>query len=355
MATSRETAKKKRSAAASNGDKPHVEQLSPELLLEFYRKMVLVRYFEEACQAAFRQGKVGGYLHMYIGQEAIATGLLATVQDDDRIMTAYRDHAHVLLLGSDPKAVMAELYGKGTGLVKGKGGSMHLFDVANHFWGGYGIVGGHIPLGVGMAYAQRYLPDNNGITQLYLGDGAIHNGAFHEGANLAGLWGKEGLNPCLFVLENNQYGMGTSIERATANTNLISKFDSYAIPNESVDGMDVEAVYAAAVRLTGLVRESGSPYALEAMTYRISPHGAADFLEKYRSKEEVREARKRDPLGIAEQKLLDRDIIADDEIAKIREEFQQVAADAVKFAEESPEPSLDELLTDVYAEPEAVG
>jgi pyruvate dehydrogenase E1 component alpha subunit len=355
MATSRETTRKKRSAAGSNGDKPHIEKLSPEMLLGFYRKMVLVRYFEEACQTAFRQGKVGGYLHMYIGQEAIATGLLATVQPDDRVITAYRDHAHVLLLGSAPNEVMAELYGKGTGLVKGKGGSMHLFDVRHNFWGGYGIVGGHIPLGVGMAYAQRYLPDNTGITQLYLGDGAIHNGAFHEGANLAGLWGKEGLNPCLFVLENNQYGMGTSIERATANTNLISKFDSYAIPNESVDGMDIEAVYATAVRLTELVRETGAPYALEAMTYRLSPHGAADFLEKYRSKDEVREARKRDPLGIAEQKLLDRDILSDDEIGKIREEFQQVAADAVKFAEESPEPSLDELLTDVYAEPEAVG
>ena len=355
MATSRQTTRKKRSAAATNGDTPRVPELSPEMLLDFYRKMALVRYFEEACQTAFRQGKVGGYLHMYIGQEAIATGLLATVQPDDRVITAYRDHAHVLILGSDPKAVMAELYGKGTGLVKGKGGSMHLFDVQNNFWGGYGIVGGHIPLGVGMAYAQRYLPDNTGITQLYLGDGAIHNGAFHEGANLAGLWGKEGLNPCLFVLENNQYGMGTSIERATANTNLISKFDSYAIPNESVDGMDVEAVYAAAVRLTEQVRESGSPYALEAMTYRLSPHGAADFLEKYRSKDEVREARKRDPLGITEHKLLDRDIMTEDDITKIREEFQQVAADAVKFAEESPEPSLDELLTDVYAEPEAVG
>jgi pyruvate dehydrogenase E1 component alpha subunit len=341
-------------AAATNGDKPHVAQLSPEQLLGFYRQMVLVRYFEEACQTAFRQGKVGGYLHMYIGQEAIATGLLATVQPDDRVITAYRDHAHVLLLGSDPKAVMAELYGKGTGLVKGKGGSMHLFDVEHHFWGGYGIVGGHIPLGVGMAYAQRYLP-GNGITQLYLGDGAIHNGAFHEGANLAGLWGKEGLNPCLFVLENNQYGMGTSIERATANTNLISKFDSYAIPNESVDGMDIEAVYAAAVRLTELVRETGAPYALEAMTYRLSPHGAADFLEKYRSKDEVREARKRDPLGIVEHKMLERDILTEDDITRIREEYQQLVAEAVKFAEESPEPSLDELLTDVYAEPEAVG
>jgi pyruvate dehydrogenase E1 component alpha subunit len=355
MATSRESTKKKRSAAASNGDTPRVPELQPEMLLDFYRKMVLVRYFEEACQTAFRQGKVGGYLHMYIGQEAIATGLLATVQPDDRVITAYRDHAHVLLLGSTPNEVMAELFGKGTGLVKGKGGSMHLFDVENNFWGGYGIVGGHIPLGVGMAYAQRYLPNDNGITQLYLGDGAIHNGAFHEGANLSGLWGREGLNPCLFVLENNQYGMGTSVERATANTNLISKFDSYGIPNESVDGMDVEAVYAAALRLTELVRETGAPFALEARSYRLSPHGAADFLEKYRSKEEVREARKRDPIGIAEQKLLDRGIATDAEIEKIREEFQQVAADAVKFAEESPEPPLEELLTDVYAEPEAVG
>lgn len=352
MATSRDTTKKKRSAAATNGDQPHVPQLEPNQLLEFYRKMVLVRYFEEACQTAFRQGKVGGYLHVYIGQEAIATGLLATVQPDDRVITAYRDHAHVLLLGSDPKAVMAELYGKGTGLVKGKGGSMHLFDVHNQFWGGYGIVGGHIPLGVGMAYAQRYLPNDNGITQLYLGDGAIHNGAFHEGANLSGLWGREGMNPCLFVLENNQYGMGTSIERATANTNLISKFASYAIPYESVDGMDVEAVYEAAVRLTAQVRESGAPYALEAMSYRIAPHGAADFLEKYRSKEEVREARKRDPIGLTEVKLLDREIVSEEEIGKIREEYQQVAADAIRFAEESPEPALDELLTDVYAEPE---
>ncbi|MCO5222208.1 MAG: thiamine pyrophosphate-dependent enzyme [Thermomicrobiales bacterium] len=354
MATTRNS-KKQRSAAATNGDKPHVPQVSPEQLLELYRKMVLVRYFEEACQTAFRQGKVGGYLHVYIGQEAIATGLLATIQPDDRVITAYRDHAHVLLLGSDPKAVMAELYGKGTGLVKGKGGSMHLFDVEHKFWGGYGIVGGHIPLGVGMAYAQRYLPDNTGITQLYLGDGAIHNGAFHEGANLAGLWGREGLNPCLFVLENNQYGMGTSIERATANTDLISKFDSYAIPRESVDGMDIEAVYEAAVRLTERVRETGSPFALEAMTYRIAPHGAADFLEKYRSKDEVREARKRDPIGLTETKLLDRDIVSEDEITKIRQEYQQLAADAVKFAEESPEPPLEELLTDVYAEPEAVG
>lgn len=351
MATSRETKTKKRSAAATNGDKPHVAELSPELLLQFHRKMLLVRHFEEACQTAFRQGKVGGYLHVYIGQEAIAAGLLATVQADDRVITAYRDHAHVLILGSKPNAVMAELYGKGTGLVKGKGGSMHLFDVQNHFWGGYGIVGGHIPLGVGMAYAQRYLP-GNGITQLYLGDGAIHNGAFHEGANLAGLWGRQGLNPCLFVLENNQYGMGTSIERATANTNLISKFDSYGIPRETVDGMDIEAVYEAAVRLTERVRESGSPFALEALTYRIAPHGAADFLEKYRSKEEVREARKRDPIGLLETKLLDREIVSEDEIVKTHEEFQQIAAEAVKFAEESPEPSLDELLTDVYAEPE---
>lgn len=355
MATSRETTRKKRSAAATNGDKPHVPEVTPEQLLEFFRKMALVRHFEEACQTAFRQGKVGGYLHMYIGQEAIATGLLATVQPNDRIMTAYRDHAHVLLLGSDPKVVMAELYGKGTGLVKGKGGSMHLFDVRNQFWGGYGIVGSHIPLGVGMAYAQRYLPNDDGITQLYLGDGAIHNGAFHEGANLSGLWGKEGLNPCLFVLENNQYGMGTSIERATANTNLISKFDSYAIPNESVDGMDVEAVYAAALRLTEQVRETGAPYALEAMTYRIPPHGAADFLEKYRSKDEVREAKKRDPIGLLEHKLMDREIASEDDIAKIHQEFLQVAADAVRFAEESPEPPLSELLTDVYAEPEAVG
>ena len=349
MATTRRTTKRGGSDGASSNSRKKESQatLDTELLLELYRKMVEIRLFEDACQRGFRQGKIGGYLHLYIGQEAVATGFLQAHQPGDRIITAYRDHAHALLLGATPREIMAELYGKGTGLVKGKGGSMHLFDVKNDFYGGYGIVGGHIPLGVGMAYAAAYEKDGS-IVQLYLGDGAIHNGAFHEAANLSGLWGKDGMNPCLFVLENNQYGMGTSVERATANTNLASKFDSYGIEHEQVDGMDIVAVLEAAQRAIERVRESGKPYAIEALTYRIVPHGAADFLERYRTKEEVKKWRERDPIGLLEKRLEDAGV-DDEQLQKIRDEIKDIVADAVKFAEESPEPDLSELTTDVYA------
>jgi pyruvate dehydrogenase E1 component alpha subunit len=346
--TQRSTKNRKSTTSGPNGAKPDVPGVSAEKLLEFYRQMVYVRLFEEACQRAFRQGRVGGYLHVYIGQEAVAAGLLDAKREEDRIITAYRDHAHALLLGSPANQVMAELYGKGTGLVKGKGGSMHLFDVPNGLMGGYGIVGGHIPLGVGMAYAQAY-QKTGGIVQLYFGDGAIHNGAFHEAANLAGLWGKSGMNPTLFILENNQYGMGTSVERATANTDLGSKFASYGIEYEEVDGMDVVAMMEAAHRLSERVRSTGKPFAIEAMTYRIAPHGAADFLEKYRSKDEVRKARERDPIGLLEQRILDENAADEDALTEIRNELKTLVDEAVQFAEESPEPDLDELFTDVYA------
>jgi len=322
--------------------------VSSEQLLEFYRKMSLVRLFEEACQRGFRQGRIGGYLHVYIGQEAISTGLLDAIKEPDRVITAYRDHAHVLLLGSPPNQVMAELYGKGTGLVKGKGGSMHLFDVENKFFGGYGIVGGHIPLGVGMAYALAY-GETGGIVQLYFGDGSIHNGAFHEAANLAGLWGKEGLSPTLFILENNQFGMGTSVERSTAMTDLGKKFESYGIEWEAVDGNDLFAVLEAGQRASEKVRKSGKPYGLEMQTYRIASHGAADFLEKYRSKDEVKEAKERDPVKLLEQRMLDSGI-EQEKLDAIRDENKQIVDEAVTFAEESPEPELEELYTDVYAD-----
>ncbi len=330
-------------------DRDAAPQFGGEQLLEMYRKMVLVRVFEEATLRGFRQGKIGGYLHVYIGQEAVALGFIDAYQAGDKIITAYRDHAHALYLGSDPKAVMAELYGKGTGLVKGKGGSMHLFDVERGLWGGYGIVGGHIPLGVGMAYALRYQGSDN-IVQLFLGDGAIHNGAYHEAANLAGLWGRDGLNPTLFILENNLYGMGTSVERATAMTDLGSKFDSYGIEHEKVDGMDLEAVLACAHRVTQQVRETGRPYAVEVLTYRTAPHGAADFLERYRSKEEVQQWRQRDPIGLLEHKLLEAGAVDEARLAEIRQEARRIVDECVRFAEESPEPPLEELYTDVYTE-----
>lgn len=321
---------------------------SPERLVGLYEQMVLVRVFEEACQRAFRQGKIGGYLHVYIGEEAVAVGFLNSYKEGDRVITAYRDHPHALLLGSDPKNVMAELFGKGSGIVKGKGGSMHLFDVERGLMGGYGIVGGHIPLGVGMAYAMRY-QETDHIVQLYLGDGSISNGAFHEAANLAGLWGKDGLNPCLFIIENNQYGMGTSVERTTAMTDLARKFDAYGIENEKVDGMDVEAVLEAAERLTEQVRETGKPYAVEALTYRTAPHGAGDFFEKYRTKEEVNQWRERDPIGLLEKKLLESDALDEERLEEIKGEAKETIDEAVRFADESEQPDMEELYTDVYA------
>jgi pyruvate dehydrogenase E1 component alpha subunit len=317
-------------------------------LVDLYREMALIRAFEEACGRGFRQGKIGGYLHVYIGQEAVATGFLQAFKEGDKVITAYRDHAHALLLGTDPKAVMAELYGKGTGMVKGKGGSMHLFDVERGLMGGYGIVAGHIPLGVGFAYAMRY-QETDHITQLYLGDGSISNGAFHEAANLAGLWGKDGMCPCLFIIENNQYGMGTSVERTTAMTDLAAKFDAYGVENEKVDGMDLEAVIECAERVAEQVRETGKPYAVEALTYRTVPHGAADFFEKYRTKEEVEEWRQRDPIGLLEKKLLESGEVDEDKIEEIKGETKERVNEAVKFADESEEPPIEELYTDVYA------
>jgi pyruvate dehydrogenase E1 component subunit alpha len=319
-----------------------------EHLLDLYRNMVLIRTFEEATQRGFRQGKLGGYLHVYIGQEAVATGFLDAHREGDPVITAYRDHAFPLLLGSDPKRVMAELYGKETGLAKGKGGSMHLFDVEHDFYGGWGVVGGHIPEGVGMAYAQAY-KQTGGICQLYLGDGAINEGAFHEAANLAGLWGRDGMCPCLFIVENNQYGMGTSVARSTAMTDLAAKFNAYGIENEKVDGMDIEAVLECAHRVTEKVRETGAPYAVEAITYRTAPHGAADFFEKYRTKDEVQKWRQRDPIGLLEHRLLERAIIEEDDIEEIKGEMKETIDEVTSFADESEEPPLEELYTDVYA------
>src|SRR5215203_5203739 len=321
---------------------------SEERLVDLYREMALIRAFEEACQRGFRQGKIGGYLHVYIGQEAVATGFLQAFKEGDRVITAYRDHAHALLLGSDPKEVMAELYGRGTGLVKGKGGSMHLFDVERGFMGGYGIVGGHIPLGVGVAYAMRYEETDN-ICQLYLGDGAISQGAFHEAANLAGLWGKDGQCPCLFIVENNQYGMGTSVERTTAMTDLARKFDAYGVENEKVDGMDLEAVLEVAHRAADRVRETGKPYAVEALTYRTVGHGAGDFFEKYRTKDEIKKWRERDPIGQLEHKLLENDLLDEEAIEEISNETKETIGEVTKFADESDEPPIEELYTDVYA------
>lgn len=315
--------------------------------VEWYAKMVLVRRFEDAAERAFRHGKIGGYLHVYSGQEAVAAGFLSARRSDDIFFTAYRDHAHALLCGTPPGAVMAELYGKDTGVAKGKGGSMHLFDAPRGFFGGYGIVGGHIPLATGAAYTLRYL-NTDRICLCFLGDGAMNSGSFHEPANMAGLWGRDGMCPIIYIVENNQYAMGTSVSRSSAVTNLASRFSAYGIEHERADGMDYLTVRRKAKRVIAQVRETGRPYALEMLTYRFAGHGAADLFQPYRNKDEVSTARTRDPITHFEDRLRAVGLLTDEDVERIRREGEQAVADAVRFAETSPEPPPGALSTDVY-------
>ncbi len=315
--------------------------------LEWYAKMVLARRFEDEAEREFRRGKVGGYLHVYTGQEAIAAGFLAVIRADDVFFTAYRDHAHALFRGAPPRAIMAELFGKATGLAKGKGGSMHLFDVARGFYGGYGIVGGHIPLATGAAYALRYQGTDR-VCLCFLGDGAMNSGAFHEPANMAGLWGRQGLCPIVYIVENNHYAMGTSVARSSAVTDLASRFSAYAIEHERADGMDFIDVRRLASRVVRRVRETGHPYAVELLSYRFSGHGAADLFQPYRTKAEISQARQRDPLTILEDRLRATGALTDAQVKRIHDEAERTVMEAVQFAEESPPPDPSELHTDVY-------
>jgi pyruvate dehydrogenase E1 component alpha subunit len=316
---------------------------------EILRQMIFIRRFEEATEREFRKGKIGGYLHVYIGQEAVASGILSALRKDDIVFSGYRDHAHALALGSNPNAVMAELFGKRTGLSKGKGGSMHLFDAEHGFYGGYGIVGGHLTLAAGAAYALRYDATER-VCVCYFGDGAMNIGSFHEAMNMAGLWGKQGLCPIIFVIENNGYAMGTSVERHSALTDLSARVRAYNIPTEKVDGQDVFAVRGVADRVVRQVRETGQPYCIEAVTYRFSGHGAADILQPYRSKDEVEQHRHRDPITILRSRLGEICGLADDEVKAMEDWAVGEVGNAVKFAEESEPPAPEELFDDVVAE-----
>lgn len=316
---------------------------------EILREMIFIRRFEEASEREFRKGKIGGYLHVYSGQEGVVAGILTARKKDDIVYAGYRDHAHALLLGSDPNAVMAELFGKRTGVSKGKGGSMHLFDVAHGLYGGYGIVGGHLTLATGSAYALRYSGTDR-IVFCFFGDGAMNIGSFHEALNMAGLWGKEGMCPVVFVIENNGYAMGTSVERHSAVTDLAARMRAYAIPSEKLDGQDVFAVRGAADRIIRQVRETGKPYCIEAVTYRFSGHGAADVQQPYRTKEEVEKQKHRDPISILSNRLREIVGLTDDDLKEMDETALKQVAAALKFAEESPQPDPSELFTDVVAE-----
>jgi pyruvate dehydrogenase E1 component alpha subunit len=316
---------------------------------DLLRQMILIRRFEEATEREFRKGKIGGYLHVYIGQEAIASGIISALQKDDIVFCGYRDHAQALALGSEPARVMAELFGKAAGVSKGKGGSMHLFDTEHGLYGGYGIVGGHLTLAAGAAYALRY-QNTDRVVVCYFGDGAMNIGSFHEAMNMAGLWGHQGMCPVVFIIENNGYAMGTSVERHSALTDLSARVEAYAIPTEKVDGQDIFAVRGVADRVVRQVRETGKPYCIEAVTYRFSGHGAADIMQPYRPKQEVEEHRQRDPITILRNRLAEVCGLSDEDVKEMDEWATGEAAKAVAFAEKSAPPEPEELFEDVVAE-----
>lgn len=341
-------AKAKKETSSAVADPPGEFDCAPEWT-DLLRQMLHIRRFEEATEREFRKGKIGGYLHVYIGQEAIASGIVSALAEEDIVFCGYRDHAQALALGADPNRVMAELFGKGTGVSKGKGGSMHLFDVEHGLYGGYGIVGGHLTLAAGAAYSLRYQGTDR-IVVCYFGDGAMNIGSFHEAMNMAGLWGHQGLCPILFIIENNGYAMGTSIERHSALTDLAARVRAYDIPTEKVDGQDLFAVRGVADRVVRQVRETGKPYCIEAVTYRFSGHGAADILQPYRAKEEVEKQKQRDPITILRNRLSELCGLSDEDVKAMDDEATEAAARAVRFAEESPVPDPSELFADVVAE-----
>ena len=322
-----------------------VEKASKAELLGYYRDMLMIRRFEERAGQLYGMGLIGGFCHLYIGQEAIAVGVQAIKKPGDQVITGYRDHGHMLACGMDPREVMAELTGRSGGSSKGKGGSMHMFSTEADFYGGHGIVGAQVSLGTGLALANKYKANGN-VSFAYFGDGAANQGQVYESFNMAELWSL----PVVYVIENNQYAMGTSIERASAETHLYKRGASFLIPGEEVDGMDVLAVRDAAGRAAEHARSGNGPYILEMKTYRYRGHSMSDPA-KYRSREEVDEVRKnRDPIDHL-QELLEQKGWADDAALKaIDAEVKRIVADAAEFARTSPEPDPSELYTDVYLE-----
>ncbi len=315
-----------------------------EELLELYRQMLLIRRFEEHCDKAYRQDKIGGYLHLYIGEEALAVGFISQLNPDDRVLGHYRDHGYVLALGTDPKKAMAELYGKVTGLCRGKGGSMHFYDRSKNFLGGYAIVGGVIGIAAGVAFAARY-QNADWITLCFFGDGAMNAGIFHEVLNMAGLWKL----PVIFIVENNRYAMGTPLELHSAETNLAKRGSVYNFPSETIEAMDVLEVRKHARRIIDHVRKTREPYFVEALTYRFVGHGAADITDpgSYRTREEVEEWKKRDPIPNLARYLLENEIATQADLDAIDAEVRAIVQEAARFADESPDPPLDALWEDV--------
>ncbi|WP_057940444.1 pyruvate dehydrogenase (acetyl-transferring) E1 component subunit alpha [Algoriphagus resistens] len=315
---------------------------SKETYTFWYESMLLMRRFEEKAGQLYGQQKIRGFCHLYIGQEACASGAISALTKDDKWITAYRCHAHPLGLGTDPGAVMAELFGKATGTTKGKGGSMHIFDKEKNFMGGHGIVGAQIPMGLGMGFAEKYKGTKN-LAICYMGDGAVRQGAFHEALNLAMLY----KTPVIFVIENNGYAMGTAVKRSSNVEDLSTLGESYDMPSFAVDGMNVEAVHEAVAEAADRARRGDGPTLLEMRTYRYKGHSMSD-PQKYRTKEEVEEYKQRDPVEQVLSTIKENNILSEEEIEEIVKGVKQKVTDAVKFAEESPWPDGQDAFKDVY-------
>src|SRR5438132_7995424 len=316
-----------------------------ETLLTMFRQMLLIRRFEEKCAESYSLGKIGGFCHLYIGQEAVGVGAASALRPDDYVLTSYREHGQAIAKGISPDAVMAELYGKATGCSRGKGGSMHLFDAEVNFLGGHAIVGGQIPLSTGVAFASKY-KETGQVTVCFFGEAAVNQGAFHESLNMAQLWKL----PCIYICENNKYGMGTSLERAMSLHNISEKACAYELASELVDGMDVLAMRHATERAVKLAREQSAPTLIEARTYRFMGHSMSDPC-KYRTRAEIEKYQERDPIKLFTATLTENEILTDKAIDEFEAEIKEEVEHAARFAEDSPEPEPEELYTNVYANP----
>jgi pyruvate dehydrogenase E1 component alpha subunit len=344
------TKQKQKGAPGDNGAEgaPAVKlaDTTPEIRRDLLRTMLLQRRFEERCAEAYALGKIGGFCHLYIGQEAISTGVMSMIRPDDYVITAYRDHGQALARGVSPRSVMAELFGRSAGCSGGKGGSMHLFDSATNFLGGHGIVGSHVPIAAGVGFAIKYRRGNQ-VCVCFFGEAAVNIGAFHEALNVASLWDL----PVIFIIENNRYGMGTSISRSTANEDVIVRAKGYRMDGETVDGQGVFAVRECIARAVERARKEKRPTLIEMKTYRFMGHSMSDAVSgTYRTKDELEENMKRDPILLLHNKIYEAGELTEGEMHKIDDEAKAIAQDAWDFADASPEPSLEKLHSDVYTD-----
>jgi pyruvate dehydrogenase E1 component alpha subunit len=334
-------------ATKKKSDAPKGDQKSdPVLNMELLRSMLLQRRFEERCAEAYALGKIGGFCHLYIGQEAVSTGSLSLLRPDDYVITTYRDHGQALARGMTPRAVMAELFGRQDGCARGKGGSMHMFDANLNFLGGHGIVGGHVPVAAGVGFAIKYRGGDQVII-CFMGESVVNTGAFHEALNMAGLWKL----PCVFIIENNRYGMGTALERASAIHDIYERGAAYNMPRAQCDGQDVFAVRAAVGEAIERARKEQIPTLLEVRTYRFMGHSMSDAVSgTYRTKAELEEYMKRDPIALLRVRMEENGELTDEQLQKLDEEIKAIVQDSWDFADASPELPLEALYEDVYAD-----